>query len=313
DGGDTSLAGDLQQALGRDPEDGALHNALGLVVAVRGTQGGRLTAEQARQAAGHFRLAVACAPRDPVLLLNLAEALVGLGQTQLAAESAGKALVALERCQELSEDTQEAPHFPPAYDHFRVEWERAAWDHPGDRHGEVQAKRRLLRWRLHHLLADLTGELVHFHEAVHARPDLPTSQAALACAVGRANRAAAAVEPLRLAAEATPLDHEAARALWQALTDIGDDEGARRQARDHKLLAEAAPGRIPQEDWFQQARPVGDELASLLILCCNEVAVTRLCLESVLRHTRRPTNWSSWTTAFPAKPLPSWDKAHAPP
>src|SRR5262249_33157901 len=133
DGGDASLAGDLQQALGHDPEDGALHNALGLVVAVRGTQGGRVTVEHARQAAGHFRLAVACAPRDPILLLNLSEALVGLGQTQLAAESAGKALVALERNEELSEDTVEAPHFPPAYDHFRVEWERATWDHPGDR------------------------------------------------------------------------------------------------------------------------------------------------------------------------------------
>jgi GT2 family glycosyltransferase/Flp pilus assembly protein TadD len=288
DGGDASLAGDLQQALGHDPEEGALHNALGLVVAVRGTQGGRATVEQARQAAGHFRLAVACAPRDPILLLNLAEVLVGIGQTQLAIESAGKALVALERCQELSEDTLEAPHFPPAYDHFRVEWEHAAWDHPGDRHGEAQAKRSLLRWRLHHLLADLTGELVHFHEAVHARPDLPTSQAALGCALGRANRAVAAVEHLRQASQANPLDHEAARALWQALTDIGDDEGARRQARDHKLLAEAAPGRVLEENWFQQARPVGDELASLLILCCNEVAVTRLCLESVLRHTRTP-------------------------
>jgi GT2 family glycosyltransferase len=32
----------------------------------------------------------------------------------------------------------------------------------------------------------------------------------------------------------------------------------------------------------------GHELASILILCCNELAYTRLCLESVLGHTRSP-------------------------
>src|SRR5207248_6632973 len=85
-----------------------------------------------------------------------------------------------------------------------------------------------------------------------------------------------------------PLEPQATRALFQALTDSGDEEGARRLACERKLLAEAAPGRLLPEDWFTQARPAGDELASLLILCCNEVAVTRLCLESVLRHTRPP-------------------------
>jgi GT2 family glycosyltransferase len=34
--------------------------------------------------------------------------------------------------------------------------------------------------------------------------------------------------------------------------------------------------------------PAGDELVSLIILCCNQLAYTRLCLESVLRHTRAP-------------------------
>src|SRR5205807_2013812 len=32
----------------------------------------------------------------------------------------------------------------------------------------------------------------------------------------------------------------------------------------------------------------GDELASLIILCCNELDYTRQCLESVLQHTRPP-------------------------
>src|SRR5262249_37501051 len=176
---------------------------------------------------------------------------------------------ALERGMGLSPDTLGGGHFPPAYDLFRVEWEKAGWDHPGDPQGEAKAKRQLLRWRLHAVLADLTGDLVHFHEAAHARPDLPPARAALGCALGRAGHAVAAVEHLRLAVQANPLDHEAARALSQALTDIGDEEGARRLARDRKLLAEAAPGLVRQEDWFAQARPAGDELASLLILCCN--------------------------------------------
>ena len=33
---------------------------------------------------------------------------------------------------------------------------------------------------------------------------------------------------------------------------------------------------------------MGDELTSLLILCCNEVDYTRRCLESVWQHTRAP-------------------------
>ena len=53
-------------------------------------------------------------------------------------------------------------------------------------------------------------------------------------------------------------------------------------------LAKAAPGLIREEDWFMQAPPVGDELASIIILCCNQVDYTRLCLDSVLRHTHTP-------------------------
>jgi glycosyltransferase involved in cell wall biosynthesis/Flp pilus assembly protein TadD len=34
--------------------------------------------------------------------------------------------------------------------------------------------------------------------------------------------------------------------------------------------------------------PAGDELASVIILCCNQLDFTRLCLESVLCHTRAP-------------------------
>jgi GT2 family glycosyltransferase/tetratricopeptide (TPR) repeat protein/SAM-dependent methyltransferase len=39
---------------------------------------------------------------------------------------------------------------------------------------------------------------------------------------------------------------------------------------------------------FPAPVPGGNELASVVILCCNEVEYTRQCLESVLRHTRAP-------------------------
>src|SRR5262249_34400973 len=148
--------------------------------------------------------------------------------------------------------------------------------------------RALLRWRLHALLAGLTGELVHYYEAALARPDLPTTRAELGCALGRAGQPAAAAPHLRAAASANPFDAEAARALAQALAAAGDAPGARRAAHDRRLLLAAAPGLVAPEPWFLEAPPAGDELASLVILCCNEVGVTRLCLESVLRHTRPP-------------------------
>ena len=138
------------------------------------------------------------------------------------------------------------------------------------------------------MLADLTSELVHFHEAALARPDLPITRAALGCALGRAKRPADALPHLRQAVADNPFDLKAARALFLALGEVKDGDGQRRIARDRRLLAQAAPGVVPVEAWFQDAAPVGDELASIIILCCNQLEYTRLCLESVLRHTRPP-------------------------
>ena len=39
---------------------------------------------------------------------------------------------------------------------------------------------------------------------------------------------------------------------------------------------------------MERVPPPGDEMASIIILCCNQVEYTKLCLESVLRHTRPP-------------------------
>jgi hypothetical protein len=62
----------------------------------------------------------------------------------------------------------------------------------------------------------------------------------------------------------------------------------RRLARNRRQLAKIAPKAIPTEDWFKDTPPVGDELTSIIILCCNELEYTRRCLDSVMEHTRQP-------------------------
>jgi GT2 family glycosyltransferase/tetratricopeptide (TPR) repeat protein len=287
-GHDPKLATDLSATLEATPENAALHNALGVAMVQTGRRGGPVTAPLAERAAVHFRQALACDPTHVVAGVNLAEVLVGLGQSQAAIAQARRTLALLEGPASLAPDVLDAGHFPPDFDLFRVEWERAAWANAGRLQAEAEAKRTLLRWRLHLLLAELTGNLAHHYEAALARPDLPPSRAALGCVLGQAGHAAAAVPHLRAAVEANPFDRSAARALCQALTDAGVPVESRRLARDRRLLARAAPGLVPAEAWFTEAAPVGDELASLIILCCNELDYTRQCLGSVLAHTRTP-------------------------
>ncbi|HMC90498.1 MAG TPA: glycosyltransferase, partial [Gemmataceae bacterium] len=125
-------------------------------------------------------------------------------------------------------------------------------------------------------------------EAVLARPDLPPSRVALGTGLLGMKQPQAALPHLREAAAANPFDRDAAHLLFDALGAVADEDGQRRLAAARRLLAKAAPDIVPTEAWFQNAPPVGDELASIIILCCNQVAYTRLCLESVLRHTRPP-------------------------
>lgn len=291
-GSDPALAADLMQALSAAPRSAALHNALGLALAMAGRKEGRTAAPQAEQAAPSFAHAQECDPGHIVAALNLAEALIGVRQMGPAMRVARRALETLERLPALGPDVLDAGHFPPEFDYFRVEWEQAAWAHAGDPAAEERAKRALLRWRLHTLLADLTGELFHFHEAVAARDDLPTAQAALGCAWARAGLPADAVPRLRRAVDANPFDGAAARALCQALRECGQAGEADRLAADRRLLARVAPQAVPPEPWFAEvaptAPPAAGGLASLIVLCHNELVYTRQCLESVLRHTRPP-------------------------
>ncbi len=172
--------------------------------------------------------------------LNCAEALVGIDQKNAAIETAQRALGALRKIEsEISGNgngngfnkgpgeketgrpgkasiipesslspgiasIRQSAHFPPGFDLFRVEWERAAWQHAGQSNAEAFAKLKLIRWRLHLLLGELTGDVHHYFEAVIARPDLSPSQAALGCALGRSGRFADAVDHLRHAVGGHP-------------------------------------------------------------------------------------------------------------
>jgi glycosyltransferase involved in cell wall biosynthesis/predicted Zn-dependent protease len=279
-GADPTLAGDLEAAQMAAPATATLLNDLGLVQAHGGrgaTAAGRL-----------FRAALNADGRHALVALNLVEALTDLGQRELAAEGARRLLRLVGRGEGLDAATLDAAHYPPGFDLFRVEWERAAWSHAGDPAAEAGAKADLLRGRLHELLALLTGDLSHYHEAALARPDLPPTRAALGCALCRAGRPAEGLPHLRAAVAGNPFDGPAARALAQALTDAGDPVGSRRLARDRRRLHRAAPQAVPAEPWFATAAPVGDELASIVILCHNELEYTRLCMESVLARTRAP-------------------------
>jgi GT2 family glycosyltransferase/Tfp pilus assembly protein PilF len=287
DGGDPALASDLGAALVREPRSAALHNALGLAVAMAAQKGGPVTGASSAQAAAYFERAATADAGDVMARLNWSESLAGGGQAQAAIDRANEALQALDRQHELAPEALDAPHFPPAFDVFRVQWERAGWTNAGRPNEESAAKRDLLRWRLHGLLAELSDRLGHHYEAVATRPDIPTTRAALARALVRSGQPKEGAEHLRVAVAANPFDLAANRDLFRALGEAGDGVGQRRVAHRARLLARAAPRAMAEEPWMA-VPPAGDELASILVLCCNEVAYTRMCLESVLKHTRRP-------------------------
>jgi tetratricopeptide (TPR) repeat protein len=284
DNGDPALARDLEQALAK--EDAAdLHNSLGLAVSLPSSGGGERSLEQALV---HFRRAVESNPRHVVAAVNLSEALAATGRQEEALAAAERALAVLERDVADECGWVDAGLFAPGQEAFLRQWERAAWTNAGQPVAETEAKRHLLCWRLHSRLAGLTRELDHYRAAARAWPESSVTQARLGCALGLAGESATAAGQLQQAVRADPFDHRAARALYQALTDSGDTAGARRLARDLRRLAEVAPQQLPLERWFLDTPPVGDELASLVLVCANRVDSTRLCVENLLKHTRSP-------------------------
>jgi glycosyltransferase involved in cell wall biosynthesis/Tfp pilus assembly protein PilF len=255
EGGDVTLVRDLADALAGEPRAAALHHALGLARVLEARAGGRTSLAAGWEASRHFQQALAAEPRHAVAAAALVEVLASdtQGRAAVAAEGARQVLAILDRGLGLEGAVTQALPFPADLGLLREEWERAGWEHAGDVRGEAEAKARLLRWRLHALLGRLSDkEPEHYARAALARPDLPTTQAAYGCALARAGRAGEAIPFLRQEVLTNPLDREAARALFQVLSDAGQGDEARRLAADRLLLHRAAPQAAPAEPWFTE-------------------------------------------------------------
>lgn len=242
--------------------------------------------EELAGALAAWRKVTSADPGHLLAQLNVAEALLLTGQAEPAAAQARHTLALLE--QEAQPRPLEGAHLPFGFTPFRVEWDRAAHDLLGDPAAEASAQRRLLRWRLHSLLAQVTGEVAHGYAALAAGPELPSASAALGQHLLTRGQPLLALPHLRAAVAGHPLDRASAFALDQALGATGcrRAQGALRQHR--RLLAQAAPHLVPPESWFQTRAATAGDLVSIIILCCNELPYTQACLESLWQHTRFP-------------------------
>jgi hypothetical protein len=108
--------------------------------------------------------------------LKRVETQVGAGRQELAVAGARSLRSLLEQALPLTSTVLNAGHFPPVFEVFRRTWERAAETNAGQPVAAYPAQSRLLRWRLHDLLAHLTGELQHSHEAARAWPNTPSRE-----------------------------------------------------------------------------------------------------------------------------------------
>lgn len=285
---DPALVQDLAAALVRQPSDSILHNALGLAVSAAAKVNGLPDRDLARQAVGYFQRAVACDPANVVAGLNLSAALAQAEQSAAALEQARRTLAIADRLQLLPPCLCDGAHFPPRRDFFHATWERAGWEHAGQTSSEAAAKLALVRWRLHGLLGMLSGDPLHAFEAAMIRPDLPASHAILGWDLRRTGKPGQAAVHLRHALDADPLDANTAEELFHSLGESGNGFAQRILADERRLLAQAAPKLVPMREWMVKLPPPGDELASIIILCCNQVDYTRRCLDSVFKHTRQP-------------------------
>ncbi len=245
---------EVEQAARAVPRSAVLENALGAAYSLAAPH-------DPGRAARAFQDAWNADPRHVIAGGNLAEVLVKLEQRDHAAEQARRTLAVLDTMDGLPASLLDAPLLPAGYDLFRVEWERAAWANAGRPADERTAKATLLRWRLHTLLGEVTGELAHYYEAGLLRPDLPATRAALGCALGRANHLAEAAGHLRAAVAGNPFDREAAAALAATLGRLGRTSEQQRLAQARRRLSAAAPGLTPPEPWFAEPAAPPAEVA----------------------------------------------------
>jgi tetratricopeptide (TPR) repeat protein len=243
-----NLVRDLAAWSAEHPNDADAHNTLGVAIAFLARGDGPVTIEIARTAQEQFRRALQANPLHHLARLNLVEVLAGLSQTREAIQEARASLQRLAGQTQLDPDLLDAAIFPPEASWFRLGWEQAACDHAGRPVQEARAKWDLLRWRLHFLLAELTGELPHYYEAELAWPGVPGCLAALGSRLGREGRAHEAVIHLEKAVEAAPLDLAAARVLSHAYGEVGNYAAQRRLQRETALLHRL--GLLPAEAWY---------------------------------------------------------------
>ncbi|WP_162669890.1 glycosyltransferase [Gemmata massiliana] len=286
---DPTLAPTLSAAASSPDRPVGVYNLLGVTVARDALLSGTGERSAVQAAATAFRQAVQADPTDPVAKLNLVEAFVALGDQDEARRELRALLDWLARDEEPTDpESWEVPTFPPTFDLFRVEWERAGWTHAGDPKGLLAARRALIRWRANLLLAQEANFLPAYYEAVIARSDLPVSRAALGCALARAGDLNAAVGHLRHAVAGDPFDIGAARALFNALDDLGARDEAARLIADRRRLSQVAPQVVPPEAWFTDPAPdqpaTGTTVRPRVSLCMivkNEERNLPDCLASV--------------------------------
>jgi GT2 family glycosyltransferase len=292
---DATLVGDLERAVGGQRSaisgqglDSAQAANLAGCMLWRQARGRTPAAVVCQVAAGFFRRALTAAPGFALAGFNLAESLEMAGHRPEALEAARRTLDYLHRYPELDPASADRMPLCQAFDPFHVEWEQAAWRAAGDPTLEARHKRDLMLWKLHGMLANNSGELSHYYEAALRRPEAPHTRAALGDALVKAGHPEEAAEHWRRALAVNPLDRDMARAFYHVLGSVEDIDERRRLIEDRRLLARALPQLVPPEPWFAEPRPRGNELVSIIILCCNELEATRACVESLLRHTRLP-------------------------
>ena len=173
------------------------------------------------------------------------------------------------------------------YGYWRMAWEAAGWKNAGDPLGEIRSKLRLIRGQLQSLLANGSGEMLHHYEAMLNCSDLVPVNAALGIEIAKTGHAVEAIGYLTKAVDGNPFDGTAAQALFRSLGQLGDTRAQRSLACDRRLLRQAMPNAYASEAWFEDAPPPDDDLVSIIILCCNQLDVTKLCVESILAQTRR--------------------------
>jgi len=245
-GTDPTLRDNLRLAVAEQPSSAALLHCSAIVA---------MRQQQLEDAANQFQNAFICDPRHVIAGASLAELLVRLGQKEFAIDQARRVLALLDHADDLGDLFIEAPLPHTDFSFLRMAWERAAFEHAGNKTQEAAVKRSLLKWWMHSLLGDVTGDPIHYYQALQCRPDAAITRSALGTTLLSTGRPAEAAHHLQQALDANPFDVATARDLHRALEELGQSTAQRRLAEDRGLLHKAAPALVPAKPWFADVVP----------------------------------------------------------